>query len=138
MAPRRILTLKKPDRVAIDFDGVIVTHDGWIGHGQFGTVIPGVREFCVEVQKRGYEIVIFTSRLCEQFTPKSTLSFRKNEIEIFLNDQSIPFDEVWLGIGKPAAVAYVDDRGVFCDPQHDQFAFEDALVSIDKLSKRPI
>ena len=130
--------MKKPDRVAVDFDGVIVTHDGWIGHGQFGTVIPGVREFCVKVRKRGYEIVIFTSRLCEQFTPKARLSLGKKEIEDFLRDQNIPFDEVWLGIGKPAAVAYVDDRGVFCDPQHDLFAFGDALASIDKLSQRPI
>lgn len=126
------------DRVGVDFDGLLIVHDGWVGHGHFGTVIPGALEFCVELRRRGYEIVLFTSRLCEQFTPKAMLSLRKKEIEDFLREQDIPFDEVWLGIGKPACVAYADDRGVYCDPQHDPAAFQNALVQIDKLSKRPL
>ena len=34
----------------------------------------------------------------------------------WLDEHGFSYTDVWCGVGKPPAVAYVDDRAVHCDP----------------------
>lgn len=127
------------DRVAVDFDGMLAEHAGWRGHEHKGRVFDGAREFCAALQAENIEVMIFTSRLCEEFTTTEIKrKAEKRRLEEFLDEHKIPYDSVWLGIGKPACLAYVDDRGVHCDPARDPSAYARALHHIRELRKRPI
>lgn len=125
-------------RVCVDLDGVLASTDGWNGHGTFGSPISGGVEFCAELRRRGYEVVIFTSRMCGELSSRAMMGVRLSEIQGWLQANKIPYDIVWEGRGKPACTAYVDDRAVSCTPMEESNAFSSALDQIDRLDLKPI
>jgi hypothetical protein len=80
----------------------------------------------------GAKIVILTSRLSGKTGKKA----REIEAAIkdWLDQNAIPFDDIYVGQGKPPAQAYIDDRGVSCRPEEDGLAaFEAALSAVKSL-----
>jgi len=89
--------------VAIDFDGVI-TDRGVSIEGEFGKITDGTRKALSKLKELGVKIIIFTARE------------DKDNVEKFLNENNIPYDEINENVDidnlseKVVADVYVDDR----------------------------
>ncbi|HOO51015.1 MAG TPA: HD domain-containing protein [Alphaproteobacteria bacterium] len=94
--------------VCVDFDGTLVKLSK--DFEQFEKVLPGAREALHELKRLGCKIIIHTAR------PHA--NGHLNEIADYLEEESIPFDEIninseceWESI-KPLAHLYIDDRAL--------------------------
>lgn len=93
--------------VALDFDGVMNTYDGWRGEEELFEPREGLQEFLALLYTR-YEIVIHTTRDAHAVWDW----LRQYGLEDFIVD-------VTNG-PKPKAVAYVDDRAVRFNGDYDE------------------
>lgn len=119
--------------IAVDLDGVLAKYDGWKDIEHIGSPISGAREFLAEISRK-YRVIIHTARFSNARVKDSHERERlRNLIEIWLRQNKMDFDEVFVGVGKPLASAFVDDRAVECRPQEDSEAFNQALYRIDKI-----
>ena len=117
--------------VAVDLDGVILEYDGWKGPDHFGGPLPGAGEFLKSLRKMGLRIIIHTARV-NSAHPES-LEEVVSQIEGILKAWSLPFNEVWVGQGKPIALAYIDDRAIFMNSrtcQSKMAGWKSALAEI--------
>lgn len=97
--------------ICIDLDGVIFKYDEWRGVDHFGDPIDGARLVLEELQRMGFEIIIFTNRTNPSTNPGYTKYMLAAKVEKALNKHNIPFDRIELA-GKPLAKYYIDDRGI--------------------------
>jgi hypothetical protein len=91
--------------------------------------------FLEKLHALGFEIIIYTTRCCMQANPGHDLTKLVNIVKAWLDKNSLPYDHVFNGQGKPFAVAYVDDRAVPC--RHNGpcvVGFGDALEHIMKIT----
>jgi len=133
--PKRIREKPKArhrSAVCVDLDAVLAKYKGWRGLEKIGDPIPGSREFLTEIKKK-FRVIIYTSRINLEHMRVDEVARLRAHIEHWLNENELPFDDVFTGFGKPLAVAFVDDRAVSCRPQEDEEAFENALREIAKL-----
>lgn len=84
--------------VAIDFDGVLNTYDGWAGEDELFDPMPGAYEFLRGLSVT-YSVVIYTTRDAEK-------------VESWLMNYGMNRWVDRVTNTKPRAVAYVDDRAV--------------------------
>lgn|GEM_PF-2881606 len=98
---------KRPKVIAVDLDGVVLDYDGWRGHDNFGKVKEGAKEALAEFKKRGWVVVIWTTR------------GRVDKVEKYLREQGVPFDYINENpYGPPDssrkihADVYIDDKAV--------------------------
>ncbi len=97
--------------VAVDLDGVIAGYDRFRGVDHFGAPIPGAREFLVKVREVA-TVVIHTARIADgQAKGPAVVA---GLVKAWLDQHELPYDEIHVGVGKPLASAYVDDRAVVC------------------------
>lgn len=88
--------------LAIDFDGVIHTYKTWEGIDVIkGKPIEDCREAMVMLHHK-YKLVVHT---CRAVCPEGIRAVKK-----YMRKHGIPFDDVTAS--KPAAVMYIDDRGL--------------------------
>jgi hypothetical protein len=128
---KRRFTRTQRARVCVDLDGVLCQSSTGSRKANFGEPYDGAAEFLRALSAKA-EIVIFTGRLA--ILDEKERNEIKDLIETWFKDNRLPFDEVYVGQGKPHAVAYVDDRAVTCRPDDDGLAaFETAMKGIDKL-----
>lgn len=86
--------------IAVDFDGVLHSYEkGWQDGEIYGTPVPGALEAIQKLRSRGYWIVVHTAMARDPHT-----------VYKWLLNHGIYVDAVT--ILKPAAVAYIDDRGI--------------------------
>jgi hypothetical protein len=93
-------------RIAIDFDGTLVTQDS---NGDFYATI-GAKEALEMLVAQGYHIIIHTCRTGIAWREgylSEELELIKNTLDRF----SIPFHEIFAG-DKLIADTYIDDRSV--------------------------
>lgn len=106
-----------PDKrftVAVDFDGVIVSYDGWKGEGVFGSPMPGVQVAMKILRSLGALIIIFTTRSEVDAIAEYC---QGNGIEYdFINRN--PYQPAGLS-GKIMADVYLDDRALRFDNWND-------------------
>ena len=115
--------------LAVDFDGVIAVHGEWKGVHHFGDPIPFAREFLTKLREK-YYIMIFTCR-CNPVLQDLPTSELAAIVEKWLREHEMPFDEVYTGLGKPIATAYIDDKAICCMPQHfGKSEYKGALVHL--------
>jgi hypothetical protein len=131
---------KRKPRVCVDLDGVLAQYSGWEGLDQIGPPIPGALDFAWELAEIA-DIVIFTSRCSLDAggeAPSTRLSPRQLRIKIieWLEKYKFPYTDVYAGQGKPRASAFIDDRAVYCSPQKDKKAFDNALRSTRHMISR--
>jgi hypothetical protein len=131
---------KRNPRVCLDLDGVLAQYNGWEGPDKIGPPIPGALDFAWSLAEIA-DIIIFTSRCSLDASgdaPPSRLSPRELRIRIidWLEKYKFPYTDVYTGQGKPHAAAFIDDRAVYCSPQKDKEAFNDALESTRRLLSR--
>lgn len=97
---------KNPKVVAFDFDGVIASYNGFVGHNDIKEPIPETIDAIRTLKSKGYKILIYSTR---------GDNFLKQYCERF----SIPIDYInrrpdkeGENPGKPVARVYVDDNCV--------------------------
>lgn len=94
--------------IAIDFDGTLFPR---VGLYAYPDPLPGAVEATQRFKRAGYHITIWTSRLWPAWLESA--QYPENEmrdyIEALLRDNEIPYDDL---IGKPPAVAYIDDVAI--------------------------
>lgn len=113
-------------KVAVDFDGVL--HDysrGWTGYVPVGKPIEGAIEFIKGIEDKGFEPVIFSARA-------DTL-YGEECIRTWLKKWGFPELRIFP---KLNCIAFVDDRGVHCDPAMggEQDGFDWALSEVQRLA----
>ena len=114
--------------VCVDLDGTLLYYTNWKGmDGRFGNPRPGAREFLVNIGKFA-RIMIYTARLAEKHMSPETYG----SIERWLYEHNLPYDEIYIGKGKPVAEAFVDDRAVAIPKNPVESDFEKALVKIKR------
>jgi hypothetical protein len=137
---RRMSTNPEPTRrrVCVDLDGVLAKYDKWRGIDHFGEPIPGALEFMKKLEKFA-EITIFTSRCAQDVLEGSRITPGQLRVKVieWLEKNEFPYTDVYIGQGKPRAAAFIDDRGVHCNPQKDKDAFDVALKLTRALVKKP-
>ena len=121
-------------KVCIDLDGVLAEKPDNAHMARIGDPIDGAVEFTQAIAVFA-KIVILTSRLAtvKATRPGASKSVAQ-EIEDWLDLHGFVYDEIYIGLGKPPANAYVDDRGVSCRPQQEGIgAFEQSMRLIEML-----
>ena len=136
--PRRAALEPARRRVCVDLDGVLAVYDKWKGLDNFGKPIPGALEFMQKLAKFS-EITIFTSRCAQDVLEGSRVTPGQLRVKVieWLEKHGFPYTDVYIGQGKPRAAAFIDDRAVHCNPQHDAEAFEEALARTRALVRKP-
>jgi hypothetical protein len=89
----------KVPTIAIDFDGVCNTYEGWEGKDVEYPPAPGVEAFFTSLRAQGWEIIIFTCR------PKLIVRkwFKRYNLTRLI---------AGVTNKKPIATIYLDDRGL--------------------------
>ena len=100
--------------ISIDFDHTIFDNAA-------DSPMDGVHDAIDELRMRGHRILIHSAN-------------RKTFIKEWCEENQITYDWIWDDIGKPPAVAYIDDRAVPFRGNWKQ-SVEDALVLVET---RPI
>ncbi len=93
--------------IAVDFDTTITT-------GRFpelGEPRSSVVNLLRKLKEAGWEICIHTCRVNPGWGPEQCAA-KREEMEVFLADNNIPYDSVWNNQGKPLATIYLDDRSL--------------------------
>jgi len=85
--------------VCVDFNGVLDAYQGWQGPKHFDAPRPGARTFLEALSRRGYTIVVFTTR----YAPDVWHWLRAHHLDDLVSD---------VTDRKPAAHVFVDDRAI--------------------------
>jgi len=132
--------------VCVDLDGVLAHYDGWKGIEHIGAPIEGALLFMQQLAHT-YRVVVLTTR-CKEYLNSSTSPAGTTDpdrrpadqlaaiVRRWLDEHGFPYDEIYVGQGKPFAIAYIDDRAVACAPQDSDdadFWFKTALAKVRKL-----
>jgi predicted mannosyl-3-phosphoglycerate phosphatase (HAD superfamily) len=100
--------------IAIDFDGTIVEHK----YPEIGELLPNAKEVINELYDLGYTIIIWTCRSNQNSSSddleKMVLFLKENGIKFNYVNKNEPF--IWGCKPKIYADIYIDDRGVFWEP----------------------
>jgi hypothetical protein len=104
--------------VGVDLDGTLAKYYGWKGIDHIEDPIPGAVEFCNRLAKK-YDVIIHTAR-CNLFAdgrPEGcTPELLKSKVKAWLDKHGFHYKDIYTGVGKLIASAYVDDRAVSCRP----------------------
>ncbi len=124
---------RRSKTICVDLDGVLAQYDSWKGLENIGEPIAGAREFMAALSEK-YFVLVHTARIAnENVRTEDHVQRVKNMVVEWLNENEIPFGDVYTGRGKPLASAFIDDRAVSCRPQKDGNAFENALRELAEL-----
>jgi hypothetical protein len=97
---------------AVDLDDTIINYDGWKGVDVFGPLYSGAKKFMDELHK-DFDILVFTTR-CSVEVNRLGPNLLANKVREYLEKNEIPFEDIWVGQGKPLATVFIDDRAVNC------------------------
>lgn len=123
--------MRKYKSVCFDLDGTIASYDdGWQGASNIGEPLERGCQLLKECAKK-YYIIIYSCRSNPNLNSGYTEGRLAQYIIDWLNKHDLPYDEVYVGPGKPVAIAYVDDRAV---PFNKNSNVEQALETIDHLA----
>ena len=94
----------------MELDGTICEHR----YPEFGLPLAGAKEELQRLKAAGFHLIIHTVRTSSYFTASAEYRPEVNSseaVQAYLQQHDIPFDEIWMH-DKPAAVLYLDDRGM--------------------------
>jgi phosphoglycolate phosphatase-like HAD superfamily hydrolase len=95
-----VLTLQRMGPiVCVDLNGVLDAYTGWRGSEHFDPPRPGAREFLEALARRGYTVVVFTTRY-------------PDDVWRWLKEFNLDALVQQVTDRKPAAHVFVDDRAV--------------------------
>lgn len=118
--------------IAVDLDGVLAEYTGWKGATVFGEPLPGAQQFIKHLLDAGFDVVVHTARVRD--AEDRNWAYIRNRLGAWL--ESNGFDHrtrIWDELGKPIAVAYVDDRAVAVKSNAPDFS--EAALRIHELAQ---
>lgn len=87
--------VKRPEKVvAVDFHGTI---------SDKGKLIEPMKAKMNDLKRQGFKIIVYSAGFNNN--PQAVQG-----IETFLQENQVPYDEVWQRTGKPDADCYIDDK----------------------------
>lgn len=91
-------------QIAVDFDDTLAIE-------VLGEIVPtkGAKEAMSRLWRHGYIIVVHSARSWEAFQDRGEKTRWMAE---WLHKNHIPYHKIHTGFGKPAAIAYVDDKAI--------------------------
>jgi hydroxymethylpyrimidine pyrophosphatase-like HAD family hydrolase len=102
--------------LAVDIDGTIVTaspsRPDDFDVTKFGEVLPGAVETLEDLRRDGWFILLYSCRGNPSSNQGWTAPALKTNIAMWADEAGVPYDDVWVGEGKPQANAYLDDKNV--------------------------
>ena len=97
----------------VDFDGVLHWYrQGWLDGSIYDEPSPGAKEAMQELREIGYKIVIFSTRAFDRTVKGVKEHSQFIAMTDWLHRYDIPYDSIWMDIGKPMGHAYLDDRAI--------------------------
>jgi hypothetical protein len=125
--------------IALDVDATLAHYTKWEGIELIGDPLPGAKEF-VERLRQHAEILIYTTRGNAEMNGRHGWgpTILRKLIAEWLEKHGIPYDDIWIGQGKPIFSAIIDDRAVSCRPMEDPTAYEKAFAATMKLIGIPV
>jgi hypothetical protein len=97
---------------AVDFDGVIHKYgNGWQKGIIYDETVPGAKDGVQALKDAGFYILIYTTRTNPQFRRKGEPE-QYDQLVQYLEKNEIPYDQIYVGSGKPMADIYLDDRAI--------------------------
>jgi hypothetical protein len=107
----KVFPMSKKQVICVDFDGVIANLTDTFEPDVFGDPVEGTKEALSVLKRKGFTIIVFTTR-------KATAKLKK-----WLKDNEIPYDHINenpdqpgdANAGKPIADIYLDDRAITFD-----------------------
>lgn len=98
--------------IAIDFDATIWPYSkGWADGSIYEPPFHNAKEAIQKLKDARYKIVIYSCRTSRELYDDADVMTNAKQLEKYLNDHNIPFDEIYTGYGKPHAALFIDDRG---------------------------
>lgn len=95
-------------KIAVDFDGTIVTHE----YPYIGKPVPHAIETLQELVSKGHEIILWTMRSGRELD-KAVEYLRKNNIPLYGINEN-PKQKSWTLSPKAYAPIYIDDAALGC------------------------
>ncbi len=122
--------------VVVDLDGTLMTPPRPIldAAGELrtdGEPEPGAVEAMRALHAAGWRIVVSSSRTWDRWGPRRHVWVE--QIRDWLERNGIPYDEVFVDAGKPAAAAYVDDNAIRYERN-----WPDIVVRLGRPGERPV
>lgn len=117
--------------VCVDLDGVLAKYDGWQGVDHIGDPLPDAVRLTQELSKFA-DVVIFTTRCNPEVNKPEHTSLLVSRVRRWLDKHGFEYADIYCGIGKPIASAYIDDRAIQYRPQ-DGHLVEDIIKDVEKL-----
>lgn len=111
--------------IAIDVDGVLAIYHDWKGVDVIGLPIQGAVEFVASIAVH-YDIIIHTCR-CTSSLNRLAGHLLANKLRAWLDEHGFVYHHIWTEEGKPVADYYIDDKGIYCNPQKVPDAFTTTL-----------
>ena len=100
----------RPYTIVCDLDGTLAVQGEWRGYSSIGAPIMSVIKDLRRAKRKGTYIIIHSCRvttLDNKINPDSLDVMRK-----WLKDNDVPYDEIWMGVGKPYGNEYWDNAAV--------------------------
>jgi len=101
--------------VCVDLDGTLAKFDEWQGVDHFGDPFPGAVEFTKKLSDF-FDVCIYTCRCNEKINPPEKSNLLKNRVRDWLDEHGFVYSHIYAEQGKPIAHAYIDDKGISCQP----------------------
>jgi len=125
--------------IALDLDGTLASYkEGWKGVDVFGDPIPGSVLF-TELLSKDYNVLIYTCRCNPELGKGEGTNLLRQRVKEYLDLHGFHYDEIYIGVGKPIASAYVDDKSIACTPEASKDPLETyarTLIDIKNLIER--
>lgn len=93
--------------LGVDFDGTIVENK----FPGIGKMKPDADRVLKALSKSGFKIVIHTCRANPELGEDKSKKYIE-DMEKWLKDNEIPYDDIWKGVGKPLVHLFVDDNAL--------------------------
>lgn len=102
--------------VCVDLDGTLAEYTGWRGPEHIGPPLVGAQQLIARLMDAGLRVIIHTCRA----NPIDPTTGCPRDVEVFrlalsnwwCDNGFPPGLELWTGVGKPVAEAYIDDRAI--------------------------
>ena len=97
--------------IAVDFDGVIHKYsNGWMDGTIYDEPCQGVAKALYELQKQGFEIIIYSTRNYARCRDGKYQNSQVEEMKSYMDKHNIPFDTIHIEAGKPICKLFIDDN----------------------------
>lgn len=105
--------MSKQRVVVFDLDGTLADYSqGWQGIYKIGRPLTKGVKLAFKLANLGYRIIIYTCRTNPDLNTGYTQDQLVRIVKYWLDKYLVPYDEIYVGPGKPHASAYIDDRAV--------------------------